>query len=157
MAKNKRLGRPTKKTEPPTCNCVLLCDDVLVSHAKGKHYLQGIIGVIVVPQLPATIGGYMAYVRVSNVYGTQKLRVSLDHGGSGEHLFAMEVQLPDKQDPLGLFTVVAKLPPFEVTEEGRYMFSAWSDGVQLAQSPIKIQTFKPPKMEGSSNEQNRDE
>src|SRR3954470_12689637 len=36
MAKRKK--RPA--AEGPTCNCLLLCDDVLESKGKGKHHLK---------------------------------------------------------------------------------------------------------------------
>lgn len=136
MAKRKRKSSRQSPPETPTCNCALLCDDVVMS-AKGKHTLVGIIGMITVPRLPAVLGGYVTYVRISNVYGNQKVRISLEHAKSGESVFEFEVPL-QQQDPLGVHTVIAPIPVFEVEEAGRYVFQAESRGEPLAQSPIMV-------------------
>src|SRR5438552_10287125 len=78
MAKRKKKSAAKLATEPPTCNCLLLCDDVLVSRRKNKHTLQGVIGAIGVRQFPAVLGVYVAYLRVSNVYGSQKITVRFE-------------------------------------------------------------------------------
>jgi hypothetical protein len=137
MAKGRR--RRQAIPEAPTCNCALLCDDVLVSQGKAKHILQGVIGVIFVPEFPAVIGGFVSYVRVSNVYGAQKIVVNLENTRTGAVLFEFRVDMPTRSDPLGVYTLVVPVPPVEVAEAGRYMFSASSGGVPLAQSPIVIQ------------------
>ncbi len=136
MARKKANRSKRSLPETPTCNCVLLCDDVLIS-AKGKHTLAGIIGVIAVPKLPAIVGGFVAYVRISNVYGDQRARVSLDHAKTGRAVFEFQVPL-QQRDPLGVYTVVAPTPPFAVDEGGRYIFQVESRGEVLAQSPIEI-------------------
>lgn len=141
MAKKKTAKTRRSPPETPTCNCVLLCDDVVAS-AKGKHTLVGIIGLIVVPKLPAIIGNYVAYVRISNVYGNQDARISLDHAKTGDPVFEFQVPLKQK-DPLGVYTVVAPIPPFAVQDDGRYVFQVESRGEVLAQSPIEIVRVAP--------------
>ncbi len=74
MAKRRRQIRGVA----PTVNCLLLCDDVLISQGKHKHFLQGIIGQIVVLELPAIIGGYVAYVRFPDVHGDQKVKLAFE-------------------------------------------------------------------------------
>ncbi len=93
--------------EAPTSSCLLLCDDVLVSQGRQKHFLQGIIGVVGVTQLPAVIGGYVAYVRLSNVYASQKVTINFEEADTQEVLFEFEVGFPEKGDPLGVYTLVA--------------------------------------------------
>lgn len=136
MSKRRRRSAQHSPPETPTCNCALVCDDVVIS-AKGKHTLVGIIGTIAVQSLPTVLGGFVAYVRVSNVYGIQKVRISLEHSGSGRAAFEFEVPL-QQQDPLGVHTVIAPIPPFAVEEPGRYVFQAESRGEPIAQSPIMI-------------------
>ena len=136
MAKKRQRRSKDSPPETPTCNCVLLCDDVVVS-AKGKHTLIGIIGTIFVQKIPAIIGGYVAYVRISNVYQSQSVRVSLDHADSGKSAFEFNVPL-QQADPLGVYTVIAPIPAFSVDAVGRYVFQAESRGEILAQSPIAI-------------------
>ena len=118
---------------------MLLCDDVLVSRRKNKHTLQGVIGAIGVRQFPAVLGVYVAYLRVSNVYGSQKITVRFEKTRTDQTVFEFEAQLPDQQDPLGVYTLAVDVPPFAVDEAGRYMLSALSDNLPLAQSPIIIQ------------------
>lgn len=143
MAKRKVSRRQGPTPETPTCNCALLCDDVLVSHGHGKHTLSGIIGMIVVRALPAALGPYVTYVRISNVYGDQKVTVNLEHADTFEAVFEFEATLPQPADPLGVYTLMVRIPPFSVSEAGRYMFNAKSGGVPLAQSPIMIQVAQP--------------
>lgn len=135
---------PQKKSLPeaPTCNCVLLCDEVTQS-AKGKHSLHGVIGIIAAPTIPAWIGGYVTYVRISNVYGLQTVRISLDRADDGVEVMAFDVQL-NPPDPLGVHTIVAVLPPFKVDQPGRYLFEAKSGQLALASSPIQIVQARQP-------------
>ena len=137
--KSKAAGQKGRVPEAPTCNCALLCDDVVESKGKGKHTLMGIIGAIFVPQFPANLGVFVAYVRLSNVYGAQKVTIGLDHAASNAKIFEAEVELPDIQDPLGVYTLVMPIRPFRIEQPGRYLFSVKSAGVPLAQSPILIQ------------------
>jgi len=141
MAKRKGKARtPARPTEDPTCNCALLCDDVLISQGRGKHSLEGVIGAIAVTELPAVIGGFVTYVRLSNIYRDQVVSVSLDHADTGESVFEFEATLPSKTDPLGICTLIVPTPTFEIRSAGRYIFAVKSRGVPLAQSPINILT-----------------
>ncbi len=135
MSKAKR-SKKAKHLPGPLCNCVLLCDDVLIS-AKNKHFLQGIIGVIGLRELPAIIGGYVAYVRVSNVHGSSSVRVSLVRGETNQPVFAAEVNVK-QPDPLGVHTVVSQVPPVAIEHAGRYLFQVECNGEILAMSPIEI-------------------
>jgi hypothetical protein len=138
MAKSrkKRAGG----VESPTSDCVLLCDDVIVSQGKHKHTLVGLIGLIGVPGFPAVIGGYVFYVRLSNVYsGGQKIVLRLSSASTDGTVMETEAMLPKESDPLGVYTLIAALPPFVVNEPGRYLFGAYHNGVPIATSPILIQ------------------
>lgn len=129
--------RTSKRTGDPTCNCIMLCDDVLMS-AKNKHTLAGVIGVIGVAHVPATLGTYVAYIRISNVHGTQRVRVGLEDP-AGAPVFQFVAELAGAQDPLGVHTLVVPIPHFEVKSAGRYYFEARSDsGSFLAGTPILI-------------------
>jgi hypothetical protein len=151
MAKKGRSKSRAGTAEPPTCNCILLCDDVVISQGKGKHTLHGVIGTIVVPGLPAVLSafpnGYVAYVRVQNVYGNKMLEVTLDEAASGDPVFKFRADLPDKKDPLDVYTVCVPVIPFVIERAGLYWFTARCDGGILAQSPIRI--VAPPTPEAS--------
>jgi hypothetical protein len=138
MAKRKK--KPKSGVESPTSSCVLLCDDVFVSTGKGKHTLSGIIGGVGVSSFPATLGGYVAYVRLSNVYsGGQKILLKLSAADTDQTLMEREEKLPHDSDPLGVYTLVIPVPAFRVTVGGRYIFGAYHNGVPIAVSPIIIQ------------------
>lgn len=139
MAK-RRPKKTTAVPEAPTCNCLLLCDDVILSQGKNKHFLQGIIGIIGVRELPATVGGFVAYIRISNVYGSPQITINLINAASDEAILELRVPLPEGNDPLGVYTLVVPIPPFQVRESGRYMFNAICGGIPIAQSPIMIVT-----------------
>jgi len=128
--------------EQATCNCVLLCDDV-VTTAKGKQHLSGVINTIYMPGFPAVVGGYVTYVRISNVYGSQTVQISLAEASSGNLVIGFDAQL-QPPDPLGVATVVAVLPPFVVKAAGRYIFQVTHGGVPIGQSPIMILDSSPP-------------
>jgi hypothetical protein len=138
MAKKRPKRHKRGIPETPTCNCILLCDDVVISQGKGKHTLQGVIGAIVTPRLPSELGGYVAYIRVQNVYGNKMLVVSLDEASTGEPVFAFQAGFPDKKDPLDLYTICVPVKTFRVHQAGLYWFTVRCDNEILAQSPIRI-------------------
>ncbi len=138
---------PLHETDHPFCNCALLCDDVLESRGRGKHILHGVIGTIAVREFPALVGGYVAYVRITNVKGKRKVSLSFDLARTNEPVFVAETELPDQKDPLGMYTLVVPIPRFAVMEPGRYIFSVKSAGVPLAESPIVLMQIVPPQLQ----------
>lgn len=128
--------------ESPTCNCVLLCDDVIISQGKGKHTLVGVIGTIGVAGLPAVLAGSVAYIRIQNVYGSQRLVARFEFAKDNRTLFEFEVELTGDPDPLNVFNIIVPIRPFKVLEPGMYWFSILSGGAVLAQTPILIQTAR---------------
>lgn len=139
MAKRKKA---VKATEAPTCSCLLLCDDVVVSHSQGKHTLHGIIGGICVPELPAVVGNQVAYLRLSNVYPPQKVMVSFEHAETGQELWEFQAEFVPPLNPLQILTLVTRVPPFTISVPGRYILKANHDGVPLAQVPIEVHTME---------------
>lgn len=137
VAKAKR--KKTALSEAPTCNCLLLCDDVLESKGRGKHTLQGVIGGITVKELPATLGGYVAYVRGSNAYVRQKLTLEFIEPVEEAALFAIEVEF-ERHEPLDVFTLIVPVPAFVVEAPGRYILRAMHNNVDVASSAIMIRT-----------------
>lgn len=134
------MAKRTRKTklEAPQCNCIMLCDDVLMSAGRGKHNLMGVIGVVVIGQLPGILGGYVAYIRLSHVYGTQDIEVSFGKV-DGAPLFAFRARVGNAEGPLGVHTIVVPIPPFRVEESGRYSLAAKApDGKLIAASPVEI-------------------
>lgn len=135
------------------CSCLVLCDDVVVSHGRDKHRLDGIIGAMTVPFVPHFAQGGVVYVRVSNVHQNQRLTVRLvsaddDH----ESLWEIEAEIVNRNEPLDVHTLVAKVPPFEVVKAGRYLLEAVFKGVPIATVPIMIRALfsaPPPGWPGS--------
>jgi len=139
MAKRKPAKASTAPV-PPTCSCLVLCDDVIVSHGRDKHDLRGIIGAIGVPQLPAIAGNLVVYVRLSNVHSQQRVTVSFapadDH--EADPLWEFDAQLVSRNDPLSVHTLVTRVPPFRVERGGRYVLTVKHDGIPIAQTPVQI-------------------
>lgn len=143
MAKKKKRGgaggEPEGQvTEAPTCSCLLLCDDVVISTAQDKHVLQGVIGSFGLPAVPAVAGNFVAYLRVSNVYPSQRLSVRFENAASGEILFEFEASFVSQKDPLEVHTLVSRILPFEVKEFGRHILSAVYNGMPVAQTPVYV-------------------
>ncbi|HVS73159.1 MAG TPA: hypothetical protein VHQ47_18030 [Phycisphaerae bacterium] len=140
MAKKRKPAgsRPDPLSEAPTCSCLLLCDDVVISTAQDKHVLQGVIGSFGLPAVPAVAGNFVAYLRVSNVYPSQKLSVRFENASSGEVLFEFEAQFVSQKDPLEVHTLVSRIYPFEVKEFGRHILSAVYNGMPVAQTPVYV-------------------
>ena len=134
-----KVRRKAKRGEAPTSDCLLLCDDVLISQGKNKHSLMGVIGGIGVTEFPAVLAGYVAYARFSNVYSGSKVEISLISADTEEPLFKARAEFPAQSDPLGVYTLVIQIKPFRVPAPGRYLFGAYHDGVAIATSPIIIQ------------------
>jgi hypothetical protein len=140
MAKRPRASSRRGPSVSPTCSCLVLCDDVIISHGRDKHQLNGIIGAMAVPFVPSVATAGVVYVRVSNVHQHQKITVRLvraddDH----EPLWAIEAEIINQNKPLDVHTLVAKVPPFLVKQAGRHVLEAMYDGVQIASVPIMIQ------------------
>ena len=73
----------------PLCNCLILCDDVVVSQKRGKHTLDGIVTGIRVLELPTTIAPMMCYIRLTGVHPGQRLTIIMEHAdGAGEPAFS---------------------------------------------------------------------
>ena len=124
----------------PSSSCLLICDDVLQSVAKNKHLLHGVISQVFVPKLPALIGPYVAYVRLSNVHGSQSITLSLAHAATEEELFRFSATSPAESDPLATHTFILAIPPLRVTKAGRYIFEASHAGIPFATNAIEIST-----------------
>lgn len=141
-------AKKKRRSVPPTCNCIMLCDDVMLSMGRNKHNLIGLINSIQVRELPATLGGYMAYVRGSNVHGEQTIRLVLETADTEEEVLAIEGKFTKETDPLSVYTVMLRLPMFTVQQAGRYLFSAKHNGVAIAQMAVEI-ILRPPQGEPS--------
>jgi len=134
----KRRKSKSAGLESPTSDCVLLCDDVLISQGKQKHNLIGIIGTIGVMGFPAAIGGYVAYARFRNVYKGKKVSLKFTSASNDESLFELEIPFPEQSNPLGVYTIVVPIAPFVVKEAGNYLFGAYDNGIPIAVSPINV-------------------
>jgi len=116
---------------------LVLCDDVVVHHARDKHTLNGLIGGIAVPQFPGLAGPYVAYVRLSNVHSNELVTVGLEHD-DGTKLWELEARLLNNNDPLLVHTLIARIPYFQVLVGGRHLLVARHNHVPVAQMPIQI-------------------
>jgi hypothetical protein len=122
----------------------LLCDDVVISHAHDKHVLQGVIGTLAVPKLPAVIGGFVVYLRLSNVHAKQTVKVKFRHADNDDverGLWELDAEVINQLDPLQVHTLIARVPPFQVAQPGRYIVTAEHQGVPLATIPLMIQNL----------------
>jgi hypothetical protein len=146
MAKSRKKAT-RGEAEAPTSSCLVICDEVLVSVAHGKHLLQGVINEINVPVVPIALGPFAAYIRLTNVYGGSEIRISLCKADDDEDVFAFPAKAPEVSSPLQSHTLIIRIPPFAIEESGRYIFSASHAGVPFAQSPIQINVVEPPKEE----------
>lgn len=141
----KRRGKKSEKNEiePPTSDCLLLCDDVLASKRTGKHNLIGVIGTIVTPKLPHEIGGYVAYIRFANVYSGQKIVLTFKPASDeASPLFQIEFETPNNSNPLSIATLQFKIPMFVVECDGRYKFQAEHAGVPFVSTTIMIRSIE---------------
>lgn len=126
----------------PTCSCLVLCDDVVVSHAFGKHQLSGIIGAMNVPFVPHPVPGGVVYVRVSNVHGNEQLTVRLVRADNDhEPIWEIQAEIVNRNEPLDVHTLVARVPAFEVQSAGRYLLEARHMGVPICTVPIQVNTM----------------
>lgn len=140
MAKEKK--QQSHSSEAPTLGCILLCDDVVISQARQKHTLVGVIGGIAVKSLPATVGGYCAYIRFSNMYPGQKVLIRLEHAATADICFEVQADFSTQSDPLGVYTIVLPIGAFEIRHSGRYLFTAIHDGIPIASSPITVKCIE---------------
>lgn len=142
MAKRPRKQARHSPLVSPTCSCLVLCDDVVVRHGHDKHELIGIIGSIVVPFVPSLVNGGVVYARVSNVHNIQKLTVSFVHADDDhEPLWRIDAEIVNRNEPLDVHTLMARVPPFPIEKAGRYLLEAKYNGVSIASAPIKVSSL----------------
>ena len=144
MAKRAKTKAPSRHTGNPTCNCILLCDNIVVSHADDKHNLLGVIGAITLPPRMMAVGPFVVYVRLSNVHANQKVEVCFEDAESETRIWAFVAELVNRNDPLAVYTLLSRVPAFLVPRAGRYLLSAKHGGVALAQTPIQINCLAAP-------------
>ena len=133
--------KATKATaESPTSSCLLICDEVTLGIGRDRHTLHGVVNVITVDEKPAKVGPFVAYVRLSNVYPSQKIELKFCTAGEDE-VFRMDAEAPKTSDPLGVHTLILVIPQFTVEAGGRYIFSVSHGGVPFATSPIQVVVF----------------
>lgn len=138
MAKRSTKPSGRSPTVDPTCSCLVLCDDVVISHGLDKHRLDGIIGAITVPWVPHPAGGGVVYVRVSNVRQNLSLTVRLVSAEDDQPLWEIEAEILNRNEPLHVHTLVARVPEFLVSKQGKYVLEARHKGVPIASVPITI-------------------
>ncbi len=141
MAKGKRTSSRAKSPARVTCSCLVLCDEVVQTHARDKHTLQGIIGAMVAPSIQPIAGPFVAYLRLSNVHSDERVTVALE-SPSGEKVWEFEAQLLNRNDPLAVHTLIARIGQFRLPASGRHMLVASHDGVPVAQSPIEVRIIE---------------
>ncbi len=143
MSKKAATPKRGGSSGTPTCSCLVLCDDVVISHGRDKHRLEGIIGSMNVPFVPHPIAGSVVYVRISNVHQHEKVSVSLVRADDNQPLWVIEAEIVNLNEPLNVHTLVAKVPPFMVDKAGRHLLEAKHKGVPIASVPIMIQAAFP--------------
>jgi hypothetical protein len=134
----KRAKKKLAGGEPPMCNCLLLCDDVIVSHGRDKHVLQGVIGTIGLKGIPAVSGGHVVYLRLSNVYPNSKITVSFTNAETDQQLWEFKAEFVAGTQPLGVHTMIVRVPPFQVNKAGRHMLAVNHNGIPIVQTPITV-------------------
>jgi hypothetical protein len=147
MARRKK--EKTRPVEPPTCSCVLLCDDVIEHKSRPKHDLIGIISTLVLPGLPAIIGGQVVYIRMSNMIVGQSVSIRLHSAenldGRDTAIFSFNGKFDQENgDRLGVLTMILPVPMFVLEKEGRYILGVYSGNDVLATTPISVHVAKMP-------------
>lgn len=127
------------KLDPPRCNCLLLCDDVLESKGRGRHFLHGVIGRIAVAQLPAAFGPTVAYVRLHGLQEGQKMQIRFDHLETSDTRLDIGFEIGGKPDPDDVHTVMVPIPPLAVEHAGRYVLSVLHDETVILFTPIDVE------------------
>ena len=132
----------TAAAEAVTCSCLLLCEEVLVSSARPRHFVQGVISGISAAGPLAPAGPLAIYARVSNVYPGARLQIRFAHGDErSDPLFRFNVAFPDAggdTDPLMMRTFILRVPPFALPAGGRYILSAWSGETLVNQAAVEV-------------------
>jgi len=124
--------------------CLLICEDVLRSYSRPRHAIDGVIDNITVSDTPAQIGPYIAYIRAGRNVSVEKIVLRLSSTATDEEILEFEAKLPN-QDPLvPTRTLVVKIPVFEVSTAGVYLFQALHGGEAFAEALIRVvQTDEP--------------
>lgn len=97
-----------------------------------------------VPFVPHPVAGGVVYARVSNVHQNQKLTVRLVRADDDHQpLWEIEAEIVNRNDPLDVHTLLARVPPFMVHHAGRHLLEARHGGVPIATAPIMIRALHP--------------
>lgn len=145
----KRLTTHQAKTVAPTCSCLLLCEDVVESKATNKYVLEGVIEVVRSRAYPLHFGPSVAFLRLSNVHGSQQFRVRLagDEPRSRVLVEFLATSHPEA-DPSGIVTTVVSLGKFLVPKPGRYSLTVSHNGQELSSCVIYFQLARKEQVNG---------
>ncbi len=124
------------KPDPPLCNCLILCRDVLQSTATGQHVLNHVISRLEVEKVPCNIGPFVAYVRLHNLVEGHTLTLRFDYLDTNSTRFEMEAKFSGSPNPEDPHTLIARIPPFWVESAGRYILSALHEEEVITFAPI---------------------
>ena len=130
---------PDLQGEPPTHSCLLICNDVVRSVRSGQNSIEGVVDRITVPDVPALVGPFVAYIRLGNVYSRQKIKFNFCHESDDKAFFNLSTMSPEDSNPLETHTLVVRIEEFEIHQGGRYLFSALHDNVAFAVCPIVVE------------------
>ena len=122
----------------PSLLSVLICDTVIVDAQSQKKTLVGLFDLVAVSQVPFTqkVG---FYAKLTDIEGIYTFGIRLVQLGDEEQLLVEGTAGPyEVDDRLTNIEIALNLPPFNITEYGRYEFQFFANDIYVGRAMMTV-------------------
>ena len=127
----------------PTVLAMLLCDTIITDAKSQKKTLVGIFDWFTFPKLPAGLGGFSVYARLTDAEGLYifKLRfVRLEDDKLLAEAFTDELEAKDR---FGFVDLALAVPILAFERAGRYEFQLYANDVYVGRTTVTVRVKEP--------------
>lgn len=120
----------------PTVLAALLCDMIITDAATSKKTLVGIFDSFNLPGLPAQVGGFSLYARLTDAEGKYTFRVRFVRLEDDKVLAEATTNEIEATERLGFCDLAMRLPPLPLERAGRYEFQLYANDVYIGRTTV---------------------
>src|SRR3990172_6809166 len=122
----------------PAIRAILMCDTVIQEAGTGKKTLVGVFDRFVFPNVPAQIGGFTFFARITDLNGSYSFRIDVVDLREDKKLARIETNEFTHDDPLGSMDLVLPIPPIRFINFGKHEFQLYANNIYLGRCVIDV-------------------
>ena len=126
----------------PTVLAMLLCDQIITDATSKKKTLVGIFDRIVVSAMPAKIGNFYLYARITDAEGGYTLSIRIVRLADEKIMVYAETEEKAVKDRLAFADLAVAIPPFGIDQAGRYEVQLFANEVYIGRVTTEVVPLK---------------